>query len=429
VTGPLERALAACAPEDLLPARRVDEAGRIQGPLTLMGKATIGRDHRYLLVEDARGVRYGVPAVLEQGRLRRAVAGDGASEALIGLLASGAQGAAGLELTAVRATSVHGERSIDVDQTNDLVAVGGEAVVKWLLHPCAGDEPGPARLATLAAAGFDGTPQVWGFAHLVDGDRRSLIATVAAFVPQTQDGWEWAVNDVRSLAFGGLSRSAALEPVRAIAALVARMHLALSTAGSDRATAADAQRWLAAADGDLHEAELDPVTADRVKALLRPLGECIGTSLIDVHGDLHIGQILRSSATGSYFVIDFDGSPMQTPAERLRRQPAARDVAGMLASLDHVGRVVLHRTDGLDDAQERRVLDWIDSAQAVFLDSYRAMLSAHARADLLDDALLDALQVQQECREFAYARRYLPHWRYVPDAALPALLNRSERES
>jgi maltokinase len=30
--------------------------------------------------------------------------------------------------------------------------------------------------------------------------------------------------------------------------------------------------------------------------------------------------------------------------------------------------------------------------------------------------------VQQECREYAYARRYLPHWRYVPDAALPALL-------
>ena len=51
---------------------------------------------------------------------------------------------------------------------------------------------------------------------------------------------------------------------------------------------------------------------------------------------------------------------------------------------------------------------------------------ATVRADLLDRRLVRPYQVLQECREYAYARRYLPHWRYVPDAALPALLARPE---
>ena len=32
------------------------------------------------------------------------------------------------------------------------------------------------------------------------------------------------------------------------------------------------------------------------------------------------------------------------------------------------------------------------------------------------------LRLQQECREFLYAVHHLPHWRYVPDAALIELL-------
>jgi maltokinase len=70
---------------------------------------------------------------------------------------------------------------------------------------------------------------------------------------------------------------------------------------------------------------------------------------------------------------------------------------------------------------------WIERAQQVFLEAYRSALRSAGRADLLDEALLTPFQVQQECREYAYAGRYLPHWRYVPDAALPALLSRGPR--
>ena len=112
---------------------------------------------------------------------------------------------------------------------------------------------------------------------------------------------------------------------------------------------------------------------------------------------------------------------MLSARERTRRQPAARDVATMLCSLDHVGRIVIHRTPGIDAG---RVLGWIDAAQQEFLDFYRNGLAEAGAADLLDERLLDPFRVQQECREFVYSVRHLPHWRYVPDAALPFLLDR-----
>jgi maltokinase len=40
----------------------------------------------------------------------------------------------------------------------------------------------------------------------------------------------------------------------------------------------------------------------------------------------------------------------------------------------------------------------------------------------LDERLLRPLALQQVCREFTYAATHLPRWSYVPEAALPMLL-------
>ena len=44
-------------------------------------------------------------------------------------------------------------------------------------------------------------------------------------------------------------------------------------------------------------------------------------------------------------------------------------------------------------------------------------------ADLYDADALRAFRLQQVLREIVYAARHLPRWMYVPDAALPALLD------
>jgi len=423
VTEVLGALLATADPRDLLPRRRAEEAAQIRTPLRIRGSARLGDERAYLLLEDGRGVVYGVPAAVDSGRLLRASAGWGASEALIAAMAAGRSELDGLQLTTFHAQAASGERAIDVDQTNELVVVGGVAVVKWLLHPVAGEQPAVRRLAALERAGFTGTPRTWGLVYLEAGGERVLVATVSAYVPDAEDGWDWAVNEVRELARG--LRTDALQSVRDVGGLIGRMHVALAGAGLRTAAEADARQWLEQARVDAAAAALGRVDARVVEARLGPIGECAGTPTMYVHGDLHIGQVLRAGTPPGYFVIDFDGNPTQSAGERIERQPAARDVAGMLASLDHVGRVVLRRTEGLDPEAKERVLAWIEDAQREFLHAYVEAIGEGGHPEVLDRSLLDAMQVQQECREYVYAARYLPHWRYVPDAALPALLART----
>ncbi len=425
-------------PAALLPARRSQEAARIERPLDLIACVRLDdsrADLWYAIVRDARGVSYGVPCIVSGKALRRAIPGDGAAEALLGLLGRGSQGTPGegsrdghVGVIRWHAEPCAGERGFDVDQTNELVVVGERAVVKWLLHPTAEEQPAPRRLAALAEASFAGTPRPWGLVSIEDGRADVLIATVIDYVADAQDGWEWAVEDVRSLALGETDEANALRSMPVIGRLVAGMHLAFAAAGRSIATDDEAEDWSVEAAADLRDASLAAPTAGLVEQELALVTGFVGTTIIDIHGDLHIGQVLRTSPGDDLSIIDFDGSPTRSPEQRLARQPAARDVAGMLASLDHVGRVVLHRTEGLDDEQRGRVHDWIAAAQRGFLDAYLSRLAEAGEESLLDARLVRPFQLQQECREFIYAARYLPHWRYVPEGALAALL-KSQSES
>lgn len=361
---------------------------------------------------------------------------EGASQAVIDAMVDDLRGHGDHPyLTTWFAEPAQGERRILVDQTNVSVVVGERAVVKWLNHPMSGRQPAPERLQLLAQAGYPNTPRPWGLVH---DDAGALLAIVTSFVPGAVDGWEWGPAMVRALARGDISLHQALDPLDRIGALVARMHAVfaaagVSTASTDQvegwyATAVDAlgaaQRGMAALVGEQgDEAVLLRALSAAAQAQLSTLRAAAGTPLILIHGDLHLGQVLRSPTTtpaamdAEFMLIDFDGSPVLDMEQRLAPQPAAVDVAGMLCSIDHVGRVVLHRTPDVDPSV---VLEWMWRAEESFLSSYRRNLPL----ELLDSALIPALRVQQECREYLYAATHLPHWRYVPHAALPALLHR-----
>ena len=74
--------------------------------------------------------------------------------------------------------------------------------------------------------------------------------------------------------------------------------------------------------------------AGALRAELAPLASSGATPLIRIHGDLHVGQILRWR--DGYAVIDFDGNPTVADAEPF--QPAARDLAQLATSLEHAAR-------------------------------------------------------------------------------------------
>jgi len=337
------------------------------------------------------------------GRWWRAAAGDGASAFVAGVPAAS-------------------ERRITADQTNDSIVVGERAIVKWLRRIGARPSRSAILLAHLAAHGYRGVPKPLGTVSWRGSDGTDLpIAAGAAFLPDARDGWEWAVERLES------GRPDAVETGHELGGLVAGLHRALGTPsevipGPFAVTAAgEVAGWRAAALATLDAAvELtDGADGEELRAwkpamrtaVTAPAADAVVT-LQPVHGDLHVGQVLEWP--GGFAVIDFDGNPTLGDAANALRQPIERDVAQMLTSLDHVGRIVERRRGLTGDAS---IAAWIAAARAAFLAAYGP----------IDLDRLAAFEIEQECRELVYAARFLPRWRYAPMAALRARFGRSAR--
>ena len=128
-------------------------------------------------------------------------------------------------------------------------------------------------------------------------------------------------------------------------------------------------------------------------------------------------QVLLSD--GRFFVTDFDGNPVLPAAQRILPIPAALDVAGMVQSFAHAA-VVARKYTELDPAA---VADVDAAGRKAFLDAYEWRLASLGPAELYDGRPLRAFRMQQALREIIYAAQHLHRWMYVPDAALPALLD------
>ena len=238
-----------------------------------------------------------------------------------------------------------------VDQSNESVVVGDRAVVKLFPRTHPGPQPGVDLPAHLSAVGFGEIPSPLG-AIRWRGD--TLVASVAAFVVGARDGWQWCVDDVVDACERDDWTAADAHPA-ALGGLVARLHRALGTpspviptpvheAGPDTIAT-----WRADADARLAEAvaltsgsagerlrALEPVA----RAAIASLAPVERTTVMRIHGDLHVGQVLRGR-DGSLSVNDFDGNPLAS--DRMAPDAPARDVASMTCAIDHVGRVVARR--------------------------------------------------------------------------------------
>jgi maltokinase len=215
----------------------------------------------------------------------------------------------------------------------------------------------------------------------------------------------------------------------ALGIVVADLHAALGST-STRSSSDDAKRWRDNAFATLAEARLlaGPANAslltehaDDLERILDGLSGLVDVPVIDAHGDLHVGQVLRTG--GQLVITDFDGNPVLPPGERVLQAPAAVDLAGILQSLSHVAIVAVKRSDlGADALAE---VDRV--ARTALYDAYIDRLTQVGNADLHIEHALGAFRLQQVLREIVYAGRHLPRWMYVPDAALPALLNETSR--
>jgi maltokinase len=395
---------------------------------------SLDRAHAIRVVPTDAGAR-AAPYVLRDGEWRRAGAGDGTAAALLTWLSRHPRTPDAFRVTAPSrdAAGVAGtdERAMGVDQTHDSWVVGDEVVVKWMTEPLAGPHPAAERLRRLAAAGFEESPALRGLVEWREPRTGHWlpVAVAQSYLPGTEDGWTWAVTEARRAL--RIEEGPSDDFARDLGGVVGRMHLALADDPPARLSPAlarqQADEAVAALDLAvrltlLHDARSHALLVahrPRIEAVLAGLADAAGAPVLPVHGDLHVGQVLRGPQ--GYAVVDFDGNPTRTAALRAEDAPAAADVAGMLVSLENVSHVARHGAPVPDDTAEAAALDWTalawtGHAQGLFLSGYRRALAD--RQELFEPTLVPAYAWEQLCREFVYAAQHLPEWLYVPAASL-----------
>jgi len=135
------------------------------------------------------------------------------------------------------------------------------------------------------------------------------------------------------------------------------------------------------------------------------------------------------TARDDYVIIDFEGEPQRTLAERRAKHCALRDVAGMLRSFDYARHTALHQAALLGVDYERLApvaRRWERHVRAAFVRTYREVAVAgglYADESAFDQArpLLDLFELEKVLYELRYEIDNRPEWVGVPLAGLAAL--------
>ncbi|MDY5584172.1 MAG: phosphotransferase [Arcanobacterium sp.] len=120
-----------------------------------------------------------------------------------------------------------------------------------------------------------------------------------------------------------------------------------------------------------------------------------------VHGDYHLGQVLRSTE-GNWTALDFEGEPIRPISERTQPSLALRDIAGMLRSFDYAAG-----SAELAGHPATATRPWAEAAKQLFLQGYGPL-------SLSEQTLLKALIIDKALYEVIYEATYRPRWLQIP---------------
>ena len=434
----LQRLASAFTPEWLAAQRWYRGKSRGLASVEVLDAAQVAGSPGWLLVlgaTDATGAvaRYQVPVTADGDSFREPLDGEGVWHQLAALILEGGelQGANGrwtftpteaageLLPGGVDALTQLPERRLGVQQSNSSVAFGDRLILKVYRLQEPGGNPEVEMNAFLTDVGFREAPGLAGSAsYLLAGEPHSA-AMLQELVPSSGDGWSWALG---RLAAPGDGPADAIRGVSQIGRLTAEMHAALASRpevrgfpsrpampGELAAWRAAAERQLSAAmavlDGD-SRLRLEAV-APRIATGFQAIEAAGAVGVSRIHGDYHLGQLLRTA--DGFRVIDFEGEPARTLAERRAPASPLRDLAGMLRSLDYAA----HSSSW--DLREDGPQGWLRDARAAFLDGYGGIGSEEA-------PLLAAFELEKACYEVVYEANMRPDWVWLPLEALGRLV-------
>jgi maltokinase len=313
-------------------------------------------------------------------------------------------------------------------QSNSSVAYGEDAIMKVFRKVTPGVNPDIQIHEVLTNVGSTHIADLYGWLDAVvdlgEGPTTVQLAMLQRFLRTATDGWDMALASVRNL-FGDPEVHASASGGD-FAAEAARLGEALAEVHRDLAThfpverrGQEATAALAAAMTTRLEAaitavpELAPHDA-ALRAVFARVAELDEVEVQRIHGDLHLGQTLRTSL--GWKIVDFEGEPAKPLADRLLPDARWRDVAGMLRSFDYAPHAVLHQHPDPDPSTvteheallAQRASEWANRARNHFLVGYGGDLTPEQRI------LLDAYVADKAVYETVYEARNRPTWIDIP---------------
>ncbi|MEV8359133.1 phosphotransferase [Microbacterium sp. NPDC076895] len=326
------------------------------------------------------------------------------------------------------------------EQSNSSARFDDTAIMKLFRKLSPGINPDIEIHEELTRGGSEHIAQLYGWVEIdVDGQLLQT-AMLQEFLATATDGFELAVASVRTLladpqqrvedSGGDFAGEAARlgEALASVHALMRSRFPAGTRGGDTAAHLAHAMR------GRLEEARRSvPGLETHVPQLLRlydAVAALDGLDVQRVHGDLHLGQTLRTSH--GWRIVDFEGEPGRPFAQRSLPDSPWRDVAGMLRSFDYAAAMIEMSwatdadTDEGQALRAERAREWSARAREYFVAAYVAAISSvdgsegDPGIDLTgpERVLLDAYVADKAVYEVMYEIRNRPTWVSIPLEAL-----------
>lgn len=337
------------------------------------------------------------------------------------------------------------------EQSNSSVRFDDVAIMKVFRKVTPGMNPDIEIHRELTRGRSEHIAALYGWVEVdVDGETIQL-AMIQEFLRTASDGFELATGSVRTLLAdpgqsiedsGGDFAGEASRLGTAVAEVHAMLRQSFPVDRRGPRAAASLSRTM---NERLDHAlgvvpELAP-HAERLRTVYAAVAALPGLDVQRVHGDLHLGQTLRTAQ--GWRIVDFEGEPGRAFAERSLPDSPWRDVAGMLRSFDYVpGAVEMSLAGSVDADDEGDAVrlasgrEWSVRARGHFLDAYVAAL-CDVRAEGADAAspgeeervladnrtLLDAYAADKAVYEVVYEKRNRPGWIRIPLSGLGELLD------
>jgi trehalose synthase-fused probable maltokinase len=151
------------------------------------------------------------------------------------------------------------------------------------------------------------------------------------------------------------------------------------------------------------------------KILTRPLDSL----RIRIHGDYHLGQVLATAS--DYIIIDFEGEPESSIAERKIKHSPLKDVAGMIRSYHYAVCAKLYNSEETKNVPTEKLLQvsdrWYRLIRDTFLETYYDTFG-YPHPLFKDNTEVNFLMLlyllEKAVYELGYEISYRPDWVKIP---------------